>query len=309
MSEASGNSLRLPIQLSILAALATMALKTTAWLLTGSVGLLSDAAESLVNLVAALIAFFALRYAAQPADREHAYGHEKIEYFSSGVEGGLIFMAGVIIAWSAVEHLIHGHELKQLDLGLLLAVVAAVINLVVARILIRVGRRYRSIILEADGQHLMTDVYTSVAVLAGLALVAWTGAVWIDPVIALLVAAQITFTAGSLVRRSFDGLMDRALPEAELQRLRNAITAHLEQGMTFHALRTRQAGSRTFADFHLLVPGTMSVVSAHAEAHRIEAALRLEWSHLEITVHVEPIEERESYEDNALLELEERQPD
>src|SRR5262249_30980377 len=255
--------LKFPILLSIAAAIVTMGIKTVAWWITGSVGLLSDAAESVVNLVAAGFAYFALLYAAQPADREHTYGHEKIEFFSSGLEGGLIFFAALVIAWSAIHRLLTGPAVQSLELGLALSSGAALINLGVGLLLLREGRRHRSIVLEADGKHLLTDVWTSVGVLVGLGLVLATGAVWLDPVLALLVAANILWTGFGLVRRSFHGLMDRALPDAELARIREVIASHLATGMTFHALRTRQAGSRRFADFHLLVPGVMSVGSAH----------------------------------------------
>jgi cation diffusion facilitator family transporter len=298
--------LKLPILLSIAAAILTMVLKTVAWWVTGSVGLLSDAAESVVNLVAASFAYFALLYAARPVDRDHTYGHEKIVFFSSGLEGGLIFFAALVIAWSAVDRLLTGPAVQSLDLGLALSSVAALLNFGVARLLLRVGRRHHSLVLEADGQHLMTDVWTSAGVLIGLGLVRVTGQVWLDPVVALLVASNILWTGYGLVRRSFHGLMDRALPDAEVARLREVITSHLETGMAFHALRTRQAGSRRFADFHLLVPGAMSVRSAHQLADRIENALRGALDQLEVTIHLEPIEERTAWEDSALLAVEER---
>src|SRR5262245_41462029 len=297
-------NLRWPLVLSILAAVFTMALKTAAWWITGSVGLLSDASESVVNLSAAGIAFFALHYSARPVDRSHTYGHEKIEFFSSGVEGTLVFVAAVVIAWSAIDRLLGGKAVESIDLGMALSLAAALVNLAVARMLLRVGRQYDSIILEADGQHLMTDVWTSAAVLVGLGLVWLTGLQWIDPVLALLVAANILWTAFSLVRRSFDGLMDRAMPDDQLARLRSVIGEHLEPGMTFHALRTRQAGARWFADFHLLVPGRMSVQAAHERGERIEAALRAEMPTLEVTIHIEPIEEPAAWEDSALLGVE-----
>jgi cation diffusion facilitator family transporter len=297
-------NLRFPLVLSITAALLTMALKTAAWWITGSVGLLSDAAESVVNLSAAAIALLALHYSARPVDRSHTYGHEKIEFFSSGVEGTLVFVAAVAIAWSAIERLIAQRAVESLDLGMGLSLAAAVINFAVARMLLRVGRKHNSIILEADGHHLMTDVWTSAAVLAGLGLVRLTGWQWIDPVLALAVAANILWTAFGLVRRSFNGLMDRAMPDEQLARLRAVIGARLEPGMTFHALRTRQAGARWFADFHLLVPGSLSVRQAHDRAEQIEAALREEMPTLEVTIHLEPIEEPAAWEDSALLGVE-----
>jgi cation diffusion facilitator family transporter len=300
--------LKLPIQLSILAALVTMGLKGAAWLSTGSVGLLSDAAESLVNLVAAVLAFLALLYAARPVDRDHTYGHEKIEFFSSGVEGGLIFIAALTICWSAIVRMIHGGEIQQLDIGLGLSFIAALINLAVAQVLLRAGRRHQSIVLEADGQHLMTDVWTSAGVLVGLGLVRLTGAEWLDPVVALLMAAHIMLTGWKLVSRSFNGLMDRALPDEEVSKLREVIAAQLESGMTFHALRTRRAGSRRFADFHLLVPGEMSVARAHELADRIEDSLRVAMENLEVQIHLEPIEASSAWKDSALLEVEKTAP-
>jgi cation diffusion facilitator family transporter len=297
-------NLRLPIQLSILAAVATILLKGTAWLQTGSVSLLSDAAESLVNLAAACVAYLALLYASRPVDREHTYGHEKIEFFSSGLEGGLIFIAAVTIAWTAIERLVRGGDIHKLDLGLALSGVAAVVNLAVAQLLLRVGRKHHSIVLEADGQHLMTDVWTSAAVLAGLGMVWLTGAQWLDPVMALLMAAYIMATGWRLVQRSFDGLMDRALPDDEVALLRQTIGSLLKPGMTFHALRTRRAGSRRFADFHLLVPGQMSVAAAHDLVDEIEEAMRAALGNLEVQIHLEPIEASSAWHDSELLNLE-----
>jgi cation diffusion facilitator family transporter len=303
-------SLRFPVVLSILAALLTLGLKFTAYLVTGSVGLLSDAAESVVNLLAALTAYVSLWYAARPVDASHTYGHEKIEYFSSGLEGTLIFVAALSIGWYAVRRLLVPEPLRPLDLGLALSLVAALINFGVAQLLLRVGRARGSIVLEADGQHLMTDVWTSVGVLAGLALV-WLGGrlfnadlQWLDPVLALAVAVNITWTAFDLVRRSFNGLMDHALPAEEQAVVRAAIESRLEPGMDYHALRTRQAGARRFADFHLLVPGRLTVQHAHEVTGRVEDAVRVALPGIEVTVHIEPIEERGSWEDSALLPLE-----
>src|SRR5262245_50983605 len=236
------NSLRFPLILSISAAVATLGLKTGAWLFTGSVGLLSDALESGINLVAAIVAYIALWYSIRPADREHTYGHEKIAFFSSGLEGGLIIVAALGIISTAVQRLIRPVPLEGLGLGVVMSGVAAAINFVVAQILLRAGRKHGSIILEADGHHLMTDVWTSAAVLGGLAVVAFTKLYWLDPVIALGVAANIIWTGFQLVRRSFHGLMDVALPEGDLARLRAAIDSQLEPGTTYHALWCRLAG-------------------------------------------------------------------
>ena len=297
-------ALRLPILLSIAAALVTIALKGTAWWLTGSVGLLSDALESLINLVAASLAYLSLRYSARPVDASHTYGHEKIEFFSSGLEGGLIFVAAGGIGWLAFNRLFGSAKLGPLDWGLLISCVAAAINGAVAWVLLRTARKYRSLVLEADGKHLLTDVWTSVGVLAGLGLVSLTGWDFLDPLLALLVAANILWTGFGLMRRSFDGLMDRALPAAELDAIHAAIRRNVSADMDYHALRTRQAGTRRFADFHLLVPGGMSVLDAHAVGDRVEAAIREALPGIEVTVHVEPIEEQASYQDSALVALE-----
>ncbi len=295
---------RFPILLSILAAVVTLGMKTTAYWLTDSVSLLSDAAESLINLVAALTAFACLWYSAQPVDRTHTYGHEKIEFFSSGLEGMLILFAAAGIAWYAVQRLLNLQDLEKLELGTLLSFVASLINLAVARVLIRVGRRTNSIILEADGQHLMTDVWTSLGVLVGLGLVYVTQWRWLDPLLALIVAANIVWTAFDLMVRSFNGLMDHALPTSEQQVVRSAIDQLLKPGLFFHALRTRQAGARKFVDFHLLVPGHWTVEEAHSLGEQIEQAVRDALPGAEVTVHLEPVESEAAWKDSELLELE-----
>jgi cation diffusion facilitator family transporter len=299
-----GPNLKIPILLSILAAVCTLVLKWTAYYLTGSVGLLSEAAESVVNLLAATTAFFSLLYSARPVDPTHTYGHEKIEYFSSGLEGVLILVAAAGIAWYAIQRLIAPKELQALGVGAGVALAATLINLVVAQVLLRVGRKHGSIVLEADGQHLMTDVWTSASVLFGLGLVWLSNYSWLDPVIGLLVAGNIVRTGFDLVRRSFNGLMDHALPLEEQALVRSAIEGRLESGMDYHALRTRQAGSRRFADFHLLVPGDRSVRWAHEVTARIEEAVRSALPGIEVTVHVEPIEDRAAWEDSVLVPLE-----
>jgi cation diffusion facilitator family transporter len=296
--------LRFVILLSVAAALVTLVLKFAAYLLTDSVGLLSDALESLVNLAAALTAYFSLWYAARPADSSHAYGHEKIEFFSSGLEGMLILVAAGGIVWTAIPRFYKDVELQSLGAGTLIAFAASMVNLVVAVILLRVGRKAGSIVLEADGQHLMTDVWTSFGVLAAIGLVALTGWKILDPLVAILVAAHITWTGFGLVRRSFDGLMDRAWPENEREELRRLIREQLPPGTDFHALRTRRAGGRRFADLHLLVPGSMSVSDAHALAHRVEAGVEAGRPGLDLTIHVEPIEDSASWGDSEAARLE-----
>jgi cation diffusion facilitator family transporter len=298
------------VLLSIAAALVTLALKAVAYFLTSSVGVLSDAVESVVNLAAAVTAYFSLRYAAKPVDDSHTYGHEKIEFFSSGLEGVLILLAALTIAWYSVQRLIGGNKPEALGAGMSLLLLSSVINGVVAQILLHFGRKQQSIVLEADGRHLMTDVWTSAGVLAGLSLVwvtEWAGnpIYQLDPIIALVVAVIIVWTAYDLMRRSFNGLMDHALPEVELAKVREAIQSHLGQGMTYHALRTRQAGSHRFVDFHLLVPGRYTVQHAHSLTEIIENAVRATLPNMEVSVHIEPIEEPASWQDSALLPVEE----
>jgi cation diffusion facilitator family transporter len=296
--------LKYPILLSIGAAVVTMALKLVASYLTGSVGLFSDAAEGVLNLVAAGTAFFSLWYASRPVDPSHTYGHEKIEYFSSGLEGMLVLAAAGGIAWYAVVHLLNPHAVEALDLGVTLNLAATVINLVVAQLLLRVARKHESIVLEAEGRHLMSDVWISLAVVVGLGLVWLTGRLWLDALVGLLAAVRIAWTGLDLLRVSFDGLMDHALPEAEQSAVRAAIEANLQPGMDYHALRTRKAGSRRFVDFHLLVPGVCSVRRAHEWTKQIEEAIQAALPGMEITVHIEPIEDRAAWEDSALVPLE-----
>jgi cation diffusion facilitator family transporter len=293
-----------PIVLSILAAIVTFALKIAAYQLTNSVSLLSDALESLVNLAAALIALASLYYAAKPVDDSHTYGHEKIEYFSSGMEGVLILVAAAAITWYAVDRLIAPKPLDDLAIGAGIAAASALVNFGAAVVLLRAGKANESIVLEADGKHLLADVWTSAAVILGLAMVWLTDLPIFDPLFALLVAANIAWTALDLVRRSFNGLMDHALPPSEQAIVRAAISSRLEPGCTFHALRTRQAGAHRFADFHLLVPGKYSVQRAHDLTGKIEDAICAALPGIEVAVHIEPIEERAAWEDSELLPIE-----
>jgi cation diffusion facilitator family transporter len=296
--------LRRLMGLSILAAVLNVGLKVAAYQVTGSVGLLADAGESFVNLAAALAALVSLWYAAKPVDESHTYGHEKIEYFSSGLEGMLILVAAGAIAWYSLRRLFVPEELESLGVGSAFTLAATAINLLVGQLLLRTGRKARSIVVEADGRHLLADVWTSAGVLLGLALVWLTGLTWFDTAVAVLVAAHIGWTALDLIHRSFDGLMDHALPDEEQARVRAAIEGQLAPGMDYHALRTRRAGVRRFADFHLLVPGVFTVRRAHEIMERMEEAIRTVLPDTEVTVHVEPIEERAAWEDSALLPLE-----
>jgi cation diffusion facilitator family transporter len=300
---------RYPLVLSIAAALVTAGMKGFAYFLTGSVGLLSDAVESFVNLAAAVSALFCLWFAARPVDASHTYGHEKIEYFSSGWEGGLILLTAVSIGWYAIVRIITPQplELDALGIGTVLFLGAGLINLGVARVLLSVGKKSQSIVLEADGKHLMTDVWTSVGVTSAVWLVRLTGWQILDPVIALLVSASILWTALDLLRRSFNGLMDHALPDSEQATVRSAIEKVLPHGVTYHAVRTRQAGPRRFVDFHLLVPGAWSVKKGHDLTGQVEAAVQNALPGIEVTVHIEPIEEPAAWKDSELLPLEHRQ--
>ena len=286
--------------LSIGAALTTIALKTGAWLLTGSVGLLSDAAESIVNLVAAVVALGALRWAVKPADEHHAYGHAKAEYLSAGFEGSLIVIAAATITASAVNRLLHPQALTDVGIGLAISVVASLVNLGVGVLLLRTGRRHRSITLEADGRHLLTDVWTSAGVVVGVAAAAITGWEALDPIVALAVAANIVVTGGVLVRRSVGGLMDRALDATAQREIEDTLADFRAHGVSFHALRTRQAGQRAFVSLHILVPGTWSVRRGHDLAEEVEAALRDRLPYATVFTHVEPAEDPRSFADTTL---------
>jgi cation diffusion facilitator family transporter len=286
--------------LSIAAAVATIALKAAAWLLTGSVGFLSDAAESIVNVVGALVALIAIRVSVRPPDDDHAYGHEKAEYLSAGAEGALILAAAVGIAWVAVARLLDPQPLSDVGVGVAISAVAAGLNLIVATLLIRVGHEQRSITLEADGRHLMTDVWTSIGVIVGVIAVLLTGWERLDPIIALLVALNIVRTGIQLLRRSAGGLMDHALGPAEQAEIQAVLDAHREDGVEFHALRTRQAGRRAFVSLHLLVPGAWTVQQGHDLAERVERDLRERLPYATVFTHVEPREDAASFEDVSL---------
>ena len=286
--------------LSIAAAIATILLKGVAWWLTGSVGLLSDALESFVNLAGALMALAMLSLAATPEDDRHAYGHGKAEYFSSAFEGFLILLAAASIAYTAIERFLHPREIEAVGVGLLVSVVASLINLFAARELLKAGRAYNSITLEADAKHLMTDVWTSVGVIAAVGLVWFSGWLWLDPLIALVVAANIVWTGWHLLHRSASGLMDEAIPEEQIGAIENVLNNYRRQGLDFHALRTRQAGRQAFIDLHVLVPGDWTVQRGHDLLEQIEADIRavVPFSHL--TTHLEPIEDPRSLSDQVL---------
>jgi cation diffusion facilitator family transporter len=287
--------------LSIGAATTTIALKTGAYLLTDSVGLLSDAIESLVNLAGAVMALTMLTIAARPADEDHVYGHSKAEYFASVTEGILILGAAIGIMITATQRLIDPRPLEKLGVGLAVSIAASLINFIVARILLNAGKNRDSITLEADAHHLMTDVWTSVGVIGGVAVAGFTGWILLDPIVAILVALNIIWTGFQLVRRSVSGLMDEALPESDQQKIADVMAKYREKGVDFHALRTRQAAARRFMSVHILVPGKWTVHDAHHVAEDFETDMRSALGGV-VTVftHLEPAEDELSMEDMHL---------
>lgn len=290
--------------LSIFAAIVIIVLKGAAYALTGSVGLLSDALESLVNLAAASVALIVLVVVARPPDEDHQYGHDKAEYFSSGVEGSLILVAALGIAGTAIYRLLNPAPLEHLGIGLGLTLFASLINFAVARKLLTASRQYDSITLEADAHHLMTDVWTSAGVLAGVGAVVVTGWTWLDATVALAVAAKIVWTGFDLVRRSVRGLMDTALPVEEQAIIRGILERHCVNGLKYHAFRTRRSGARRFVSLHLLVPGEWSVQQGHDLSEDIEAEVREHLPNTTITIHLEPIEDPRAWKDETLAPLE-----
>lgn len=286
--------------LSIAAAILTIGLKTVAYALTGSVGLLSDVLESFVNLAGALMALAMLTVAARPADEEHTYGHNKAEYFSSGAEGTLILFAAVSIGYAAIQRLIAPRPLEQIGLGLGVSVAASLVNLVVAIILLRAGKRYHSITLEANAHHLITDVWTSAGVVIGVGAVALTGWERLDPLVALAVAGNIVWTGIKIVRNSVSGLMDAALPAEEQNAVRAVLAQHLKAGVECHALRTRQSGARRFVSLHVLVPGVWTVQRGHQLLESIEADLCRALPNVTVFTHLEPLNDPAAWNDTAL---------
>ena len=286
--------------LSVVAAVVTIGLKTAAYIITGSIGLLSDALESLANLVAALVALYALWVAARPPDEEHTYGHTKAEYFSSGFEGLLIVAAAVGIVVAAVRRLIEPLPIQDPALGLLINALASVVNLAVARVLLRVGKRHESITLEADAQHLMADVWTSLGVIAGVTAAVATGWHRLDPIVAIEVALNVLRSGSRLLRRSVYGLLDTSLPEETLGKIKAILDGHSGAGVRYHALRTRQAGARRFISFHILVPGNWTVQRGHDLLERIEEQIREVVPNSVVDTHLEPIEDPVSWEDTRL---------
>jgi cation diffusion facilitator family transporter len=296
----NGVSLTRYAWLSIATALTTITLKTGAYLLTNSVSLLSDAVESVVNLLAGMIALAMLSLAERPPDDDHAYGHAKAEYFASAAEGALIVAAAGAIAFTAWQRLMHPQELQQIGLGLGISVLASLVNLATAMILMKVGRKHNSITLEADAKHILTDVWTTAGVLVGIGLVSLTGWIRLDPIIAILVAANIVWTGVSLMRRSALGLLDTQLPPAEKKILEEILQPRREQGIQFHALRTRTAATRRFVSVHVLVPGEWTVQQGHDFLESFEAQIRSRLGNTTVTTHLEPLEDPVSWKDDGL---------
>lgn len=286
--------------LSIAAAIITIGLKAIAYWLTGSVGLLSDVLESFVNLAGAMMALAMLTVAARPADEDHAYGHSKAEYFSSGVEGTLILIAAVSIGVAAYRRLIAPRPLEQIGLGLGVSVVASLVNLIVALVLLRAGKRHNSITLEANAQHLLTDVWTSAGVLVGVGAVAFTGWERLDPIVAFLVAGNIVWMGVRIMRKSVLGLMDTALPVDEQNAIRKVLEPYLQGGVQCHALLTRQSGSRRFVSFHVLVPGIWTVQRGHELLENIEADIRRAIPSVTVLTHLESLSDPTSWQDTTL---------
>lgn len=286
--------------LSVVAAVVTIGMKGGAYVLTGSVGLLSDALESLVNLVAAVVALSALAVASRPADEEHAYGHTKVEYFSSGFEGALILVAALLIAIKGVERLLSPQPLRDVEVGLGISLAATVVNLVVARVLFRAAANHSSIALEADAQHLMTDVWTSVGVVAGVGLVGVTRWSPLDPIVALVVTANITRVGVRLLRRSMLGLLDTALAPDILDRIHQVLARHEAAGIRFHAFRSRRSGAWRFMSVHVLVPGDWTVQRGHDLLEQIEGEIRQAVPRLTVFTHMEPVEDPVAWHDTRL---------
>lgn len=284
--------------LSIVAAIVTILLKFTAYRVTGSIGFFSDALESLVNLLAAAFGLAMLHVSEKPADAEHEFGHSKAEYFSSAIEGALILLAAFSIIWTAIPRLIHPIALENINIGLLFSIGASLVNLAVGQVLIRNGKKNKSLLVEADGKHLMTDVWTSAGVILGIFMVKITGILILDPIIAILVALNIVYTGYRLISRSTNGLMDASISETEINQVKKYLDSLKEKNITYHSLMTRQAGQRKFISFHLLVPGAWTVQQGHENADIIEETIEDMFDEpVTVTSHIEPVEDPASLKD------------
>ncbi len=284
--------------LSIAAGIATILLKFAAYRVTGSIGFFSDALESIVNLLAASFGLVMLHVSEKPADEGHEFGHSKAEYFSSAIEGALILLAAFSIIWSAIPRLINPITLENINIGLLFSVGASLVNLTVGQILIRNGKKNKSLLVEADGKHLMTDVWTSAGVIIGIFMVKITGILILDPIIAILVALNIVYTGYRLISRSTNGLMDASISESEINQVKKYLDSLKEKNITYHSLMTRQAGQRKFISFHLLVPGAWTVQQGHENADMIEETIEDMFDEpVTVTSHIEPVEDPASLKD------------
>lgn len=286
--------------LAIFTAIITISLKSIAYLATGSVGLLSDALESVVNFAAALMALFMLKLAEKPPDAEHMYGHTKAEYFSSVLEGILIIIAALSIAFAAINRFISPQPLQQLSIGLIICTLASLINFMVSRILIKTGQKERSITLEADGHHLMTDVWTSIAVISALILIKISGWLILDPIFGLAVAINIVITGFNLIKRSYMGFMDSSITKGEQQIIKNILTKYCQQGIQYHGLRTRQSATRRFVSVHILVPDSWSVKKGHSFIEEIEKEIFNSIPKVTVTTHLEPLNDSTSWNDAGI---------
>jgi len=286
--------------MSIIVSVGVFGMKMAAWWATGSVGLLSDALESTVNIVAAVVALFALRTAMKPADAMHHFGRGKAEYFSASIEGFMILLAALIIVYTAIERIITPRDLEQIGWGLTISTVAAVINGGAALVLLRAGKLHRSPVLVADGKHLMTDVWTSVGVIVGVGLVVVTGWNRLDGIVALAVGLNIIVTGINLLRTSTAGLMDKALSDEDHLKIVKVLTKYESEDVKFHALQTREAGRQRFVSMHVLVPGAWTIQKGHDLSEELEAEIIAELPDTIVSTHVEPLEDERSWDDEPV---------
>lgn len=285
------------IWFSIIASILTISIKSAAYFMTGSVGFMSDAMESFINLAAGIVAFVMLTIAARPPDKEHPFGHDKAEYFSSLIEGVLIVIAAIGIAYAAIDRIYHPKPLEELSIGMVLSVIATLINFATARILLHYGKKHNSITIESDAHHLMTDVWTTVGIIVGIGLVKFTNWQLLDPLMAIAVAIGIVYTGTKLIIRSTDGLMDTKLSEKELVIITEILDRYKNKGIYYHALYTRQASSKRFITFHLLFPGELSVHDAHETSKIIENEIRVKLPYSDVFVHLEPLNDPDAQDD------------
>jgi cation diffusion facilitator family transporter len=285
------------VWISITASILTILLKSSAYYLTGSVGLLSDALESFINLAAALMALVLLTIAVSPPDKKHPFGHNKAEYFSSVIEGALILVAAIVIGVTSIERILNPHQLEDIGIGLLISVAASLINLFVGLVLLKSGKRYNSITLEADAHHLLTDVWTTAGVLIGLIIVKFTGWTILDPIIAIFVALNIVVAGIKLILRSVSGLMDEALPESDLRAIKKILNKYKKDGITYHSLYTRKAASKNFISFHLLMPCNWHIGRGHEMTKTIEDKIKSALCETDVFIHIEPLNDSDSFDD------------